>query len=113
MAGLKGAPILGGSWVYLGLKGAPILGGSWVVIRGVITRVTILVTLSKVLITPLKITHEPPSVVPVAPNYMLGSASGVWSPRKALPEEQSPSTQSPQSTRRFQKTGEPLSNPKP
>ena len=40
-----------------------VLGGSWVVINGVISRVTILTTHIRGLITPLITTHEPPSRV--------------------------------------------------
>ena len=40
-----------------------LLGGSWVVISGVISRVTIVVTHMRRLITPLITTHEPPSRV--------------------------------------------------
>ena len=39
-----------------------ILGGSWVVISGVISRVTIVITHVKGLITPLITSHEPPSI---------------------------------------------------
>ena len=38
-----------------------LLGGSWVVISGVISRVTIVITQIRGLITPLITTHEPPS----------------------------------------------------
>ena len=38
-------------------------GGSWVVISGVISKVTVLITLIRGLITPLITTHEPPSRV--------------------------------------------------
>ena len=38
-----------------------VLGGSWVVISGVISRVTIIMTHIRGLITPLITTHEPPS----------------------------------------------------
>ena len=38
-----------------------LLGGSWVVISRVISRVTILITHIKGLITRLRTTHEPPS----------------------------------------------------
>ena len=38
-----------------------LLGGSWVVISRVISRVTILITHIKGLITPLITTHDPPS----------------------------------------------------
>ena len=38
-----------------------LLGGSWVVIHGVISRVTVLITHIRGLITPLIATHEPPS----------------------------------------------------
>ena len=38
-----------------------LLGGSWVVISGVISRVTLLITHVRGLITPLITTHEPPS----------------------------------------------------
>ena len=37
------------------------LGGSWVVISGVISKVTIVITHIRGLITPLISTHEPPS----------------------------------------------------
>ena len=40
---------------------APVLGGSWVVTSGVISRVTIVITHIRGLITPLITTHEPPS----------------------------------------------------
>ena len=40
-----------------------LLGGSWVVISGVISPLTILITLLRGLITPLITTHEPPSRV--------------------------------------------------
>ena len=36
------------------------LGGSWIVIRGVISRRTIVITHIRGLITPLATTHEPP-----------------------------------------------------
>ena len=39
-----------------------LLGGSWVVISGVISRVTILITHIRGLISPLITTHEPPSM---------------------------------------------------
>ena len=38
-----------------------LLGGSWVSISGVISRVTLILTLIRGLITPLITTHEPPS----------------------------------------------------
>ena len=38
-----------------------LLGGSWVVISGVLSRVTIVITQIRGLITPLITTHEPPS----------------------------------------------------
>ena len=40
-----------------------ILGGSWLVISGVLSTVTILITHTKGLITPLITTHEPPSAL--------------------------------------------------
>ena len=40
-----------------------VLGGSWAVISRVISRVTILITHIRGLITPLMTTHEPPSRV--------------------------------------------------
>ena len=40
-----------------------LLGGSWVVISGVISRVTIVITQIRGLITPLLTTHKPPSRV--------------------------------------------------
>ena len=45
------------------LDEAPVLGGSWVVINRVISRVTMLVSHVRGLITPLITTHEPPSRV--------------------------------------------------
>ena len=39
----------------------PILGGSWVGINGVRSRVTVVITRIRGLITPLITTHEPPS----------------------------------------------------
>ena len=41
-----------------------LLGGSCVVISGVISRVTIVITHTKGLISPLFTTHEPPSNAP-------------------------------------------------
>ena len=38
-----------------------LLGGSWVVISGLISRVSIVITHTRGLITPLIATHEPPS----------------------------------------------------
>ena len=49
-----------GRWVGVGST-LHILGGSWVVISGHISRVTILITHIRGLITPLITTHEPPS----------------------------------------------------
>ena len=49
-----------GPWV-LGTHGIPLLGGSWVVISGVISKVTIVITHTRGLITILITTHEPPS----------------------------------------------------
>ena len=40
----------------------PIFAGSWVDISGVISRVTIIITHIRGLITPLITTHEPPSI---------------------------------------------------
>ena len=40
-----------------------LLGGPWEVINGVISRVTLLITHIRGLITPLVTTHEPPSGV--------------------------------------------------
>ena len=40
-----------------------LLGGSWVVISGAISKVTIIITHIRGLITPLTTTHEPPSSV--------------------------------------------------
>ena len=51
-----------------------LLGGSWVVISGVISRVTILITHIRGLITLLRTTHEPPSIV-FAPQ---GTPTHVW-----------------------------------
>ena len=42
--------------IYLAL-----LGGSWAIISEVISSVTIIITHIRGLLTPLKITHEPPS----------------------------------------------------
>ena len=41
----------------------PLLGGSWVVISRVISKVTMLMTPVRALITPVITTHEPPSTV--------------------------------------------------
>ena len=49
-----------------------VLGGSWVGISRVITRVTILITLIRGLLTPLITTHEPPS----RPSFEAWSCSG-------------------------------------
>ena len=54
-----------GSW---GL--GPLLGGSWVVISGVISRVTLVISPIRGLVTPLISTREPPSKV--------------WEPRRKL-----------------------------
>ena len=43
------------------VEGLILLGGSWLVISGVISRITILITHIRGLITPLRTTHEPPS----------------------------------------------------
>ena len=40
-----------------------VLGGSWVVISGVISQVTIVITLIRALTTPFITTHEPPSTL--------------------------------------------------
>ena len=48
---------------FRGLGG--ILGGSWLVISRVISRVTIVITYIRGLITPLITTHEPPSRIPL------------------------------------------------
>ena len=42
-----------------------ILGGSWVVFSGVISRVTIVITHLRGLITPFITTHEPPGGVAI------------------------------------------------
>ena len=39
-----------------------LLGGSWVVISRVISRITMVITYIRGLITPLITTHEPPSI---------------------------------------------------
>ena len=44
-----------------GLRALGVLGGSWGVISGVISRVSILTTHIRGLITPFITTHEPPS----------------------------------------------------
>ena len=44
-------------------KDVGLLGGSWVVRSGVISRVTIVITHIRGLITPLITTHEPPSML--------------------------------------------------
>ena len=49
------------------VAGAVLLGGSWVVISGLISRVTVVITHIKGLITPLITTHEPPSTPAQAP----------------------------------------------
>ena len=43
------------------VQNASLLGGSWAVISGVISKVTIVITHIRGLITPLTTTHEPPS----------------------------------------------------
>ena len=48
--------------VLMHLQTLGLLGGSWVVISGVTSRVTIIITRIRGLITPLITTHEPPSV---------------------------------------------------
>ena len=45
-------------------KTRPLIGGSWLVIRGVISKVTIVITHIRGLITLLITTHEPPSTLP-------------------------------------------------
>ena len=40
-----------------------VLGGSWVVLSGVISRVTVIKTHIRGLITPFITTHEPPTIV--------------------------------------------------
>ena len=47
----------------LGLPSEILLGGSWVAISGVISRVTIVITHIRGLITPLITPHEPPSML--------------------------------------------------
>ena len=48
-------------WFPKGSWGQCVLGGSWVVISRVISRITIVITHIKGLVTPLITTHEPPS----------------------------------------------------
>ena len=56
--GFKGLGFAGSVFAF---GTASILGGSWVVINGLISRVTILLSHIRGLITPLRTTHEPPS----------------------------------------------------
>ena len=51
-------PCPSGRW---NLQAEGMLGGSWVVISGVLSKVTVLITPTRGLITPLITTHEPPS----------------------------------------------------
>ena len=53
-----------------------LLGGSWVVISGVISRVTILITHIRGLITLLRTTHEPPSSVLVELGWLFRCCFG-------------------------------------
>ena len=46
--------------VWAAVEVCVVLGGSWIVIRGVISRRTIVITHIRGLITPLATTHEPP-----------------------------------------------------
>ena len=46
---------------FLHPKGYTLLGGSWLVLSRTISRVTILITYNRGLITPLITAHEPPS----------------------------------------------------
>ena len=54
-----------------------ILGGSWVVISGVTSKVTIIITHIRALITPLITTHEPPSKGRFHGFRVQGGSSGV------------------------------------
>ena len=56
------AHAFGGICILSGSVGT-LRGGSWVVISGVRSPLTILITLLRGLITPLKTTHEPPSIL--------------------------------------------------
>ena len=47
--------------IRLYIRTIRVLGGYWVLRSGVISQVTILITLTRGLITPLITTHEPPS----------------------------------------------------
>ena len=47
----------------MGIMAYPLLGGSWVVISRVISKVTIVVTHIRGLITVLITAHEPPSIM--------------------------------------------------
>ena len=55
-----------------------LLGGSWVVTSGVISKVTILVTLIRGLITPPITTHEPPSKRPYPTVCRFSLFSLIW-----------------------------------
>ena len=59
-----------------------VLGGLWVVISGVRSRVTILITHIKGLITPVKPIHEPPSI-PNKPDSQFDS-KGLPGPMQKL-----------------------------
>ena len=50
-------------WDFLRSTASELLGGSWVVISGVISRITIIITPIRGLITRLITTHEPPSTL--------------------------------------------------
>ena len=60
-----------------------ILGGSWLGISGVISRVTIVITHIRGLITPLITTHEPPSS-----ESILGASFGTREPPVATTNDQ-------------------------
>ena len=51
---------------------APILGGSWVVVSRVISRITMVITYIRGLITLLITTHEPPSSSTVSGQTLTG-----------------------------------------
>ena len=58
-----------------------VLGGSWVVISGVISRVTVMLSHIRGLITPFIATHEPPSRQLKAHGMLQLSSSSVCIPR--------------------------------
>ena len=62
------------------------LGGSWVVISRVISRITMVVTYIRALLTPLVTTHEPPSTLDVLSLDSLGFGAFAAQRMAPLPE---------------------------